>query len=183
MKGFSVGVLSSSVLFLSTRNSLVFVSFFNTNEILIRKFIFSLKFILPTIGTGYVLLSTVKALNYSLNKLDENRLKNLIGSIDRFDLCCRKILLFLNDSQHLRAIHQQVGSENEMVQNVIQSILDVTKLIWNEIKNLDKQYELPSDFCYEPMDDLEDCEFLKKTDFDNKDVKVSSFYLCSSLCL
>lgn len=129
------------------------------------------------------MLSTVKALNYSLNKLDENRLKNLIGSIDRFDSCCRKILLFLNDSQHLRAIHQQVGdgSEKEMVQNVVHSILDVTKLIWNEIKNMDREYELPSDFCYEPMDDLEDCDFLKKTDFDNKDVKVSEF--CSFFCM
>lgn len=138
-------------------------------------FDFRLKYILPTIGTGYVLLSTVKALNYSLNKIDENRIKNLIGSIEKFDSCCRRILLFLNDSQHFRAIPQQMNgnSEKEMVQNVAQSILDVTKLIWNEIRTMDQEYELPSDFCYEPMDDLEDCEFLKKTDFDNKDVKVS----------
>lgn len=120
-------------------------------------------------------MSTVKALNYSLNKIDENRLKNLIGSIEKFDFCCRRILLFLNDSQHFRAIPQNGDSEKEMVQNVIKSILDVTKHIWNEIKRLDQEYELPSDFCYEPMDDLEDCEFLKKTDYDNKDVKVSEF--------
>lgn len=130
-------------------------------------------------------MSTVKAFNYSLNKIDENRLKNLIGSIERFDSCCRRILLFLNDSQHFRAIPQQMndGSEKEMVHNVIQSILDVTKVIWNEIGTMDQEYELPSVFCYEPMDDLDDCEFLKKTDFDSKDVKVSEFIYNFMYCL
>lgn len=136
-----------------------------------------LKYILPTIGTGYALLSTVKVFNYTCNKIDENRLKSLVESIDRFDSCCRRILLFLNDSQHFRAIPQQMngGSEKEMVQNVIQSILDVIKYIWNGIKTMERDSEMPSDFFYEPMEDLEDCEFLKKTDFDNKDVKVSAF--------
>lgn len=120
-------------------------------------------------------MSTVKAVNYSWNKIDANQLKQLIGSIEKFDSCCRRILLFLNDSQHFRAIPQQIngGSENEMVQNVIQSILDVSKTIWNGIRTMENDYELPNDFCYEPMEDLEDCEFLKKTEFDSKDVKVS----------
>lgn len=147
-------------------------------SILIRNCNSRLKFILPTIGTGYALLSTVKAFNYSCNKIDENRLNSLVESIDRFDFCCRRILLFLNDSQHFRAIPQQMNScsEKEMIQNVIQSILEVTKYIWDGIKIMESHYELPSDFYYEPMEDLEDCEFLKKTDFDNKDVKVSVFY-------
>lgn len=139
------------------------------------------KFILlpPLFASGYCLLSSVKEYRDLRNRGRVSKVRKLIQNLNDFDSSLRKQIMFLREISLFRGkIKCSEEWEGNLAVKTIQSIRKVTLLIYNEIRDLEEKLKIPTRYqgIYQPLDNLEDCEYFQKTEEEFQGRHIKEFF-------